>query len=560
MKLWLSTILLCMALPGNAEVDLDMVNKIRAEGLDQSEVMHTLQYLTDVIGPRLSGSPQLLQANRWSRQQFKEWGLKDAHLEGFEFGRGWSYDSASINLISPRKTSLHGIPVAWTPGTDGTIEGEVIFLDAVTTQELEPYKGRLQGKIVLLNPPGKFDESTDEVFQRLSAEDLQELDKFDVMKGPSYRRVPAEYRDSWIQSRKFRWALSKFLDEEGVIAVLTASYRDGGLINVVGYDHQPERTFSTSALVIEAEHYNLLHRFLELEIKPLLSINIDAQFHDGDRNAYNTLAEIPGTDENPEIVMTGGHLDSWHASTGAVDNAAGVAITMEAMRILSVLEVKPKRTIRIALWAGEEQGLYGSYEYIRSHLATRPGPEDPNELLLPRWIWKSPGWPITTLPDFDRFSAYFNVDNGSGRIRGIYTEGNAAVKPIFSSWFGPFSDLSAGTVVLGDTGGTDHESFDDVGLPGFQFIQDGLDYSTRLHHTHIDSYEHAVEADMKQAATILASFLYNAATMEERMPREVMPVKPTTVSDHDTARRARKARRDREREALRSLDMTRSED
>lgn len=560
MKLWLSTILLCMALPGNAEVDLDMVNKIRAEGLDQSEVMHTLQYLTDVIGPRLSGSPQLLQANRWSQQQLKEWGLKNAHLEGFEFGRGWSYDSASINLISPRKTSLHGIPVAWTPGTDGTIEGEVIFLDAVTTQELEPYKGRLKGKIVLLNPPGKFDESTDEVFQRLSAEDLQELDKFDVMKGPSYRRAPAEYRDGWIQSRKFRYALSKFLDDEGVIAVLTTSYRDGGLINVFGFDHQPERTFSTSALVIEAEHYNLLHRFLELEIKPLLSINIDAQFHDADRNAYNTLAEIPGTDKNPEIVMTGGHLDSWHASTGAVDNAAGVAITMEAMRILSVLEVKPKRTIRIALWAGEEQGLYGSYEYIRSHLATRPGPEDPDELLLPRWIWKSPGWPITTLPDFDRFSAYFNVDNGSGRIRGIYTEGNAAVKPIFISWFGPFSDLSAGTVVLGDTGGTDHESFDDVGLPGFQFIQDGLDYSTRLHHTHIDSYEHAVEADMKQAATILASFLYNAATMEERIPREVMPVKPTTVSDHDTARRVRKARRDREREALRSLDMPGSKD
>jgi Zn-dependent M28 family amino/carboxypeptidase len=306
---------------------------------------------------------------------------------------------------------------------------------------------------------------------------------------------------------------------------------------------------------MEAEHYNLLHRLLELELNPLLAINIDARFHDDDRNAYNTLAEIPGTGENPEIVMTGGHLDSWHASAGAVDNAAGVAITMEAMRILSVLEVKPKRTIRIALWSGEEQGLHGSYQYVRKHLATRPDPEDPEERLLPRSYWRSPGWPITPLPDFDRFSAYFNVDNGSGRIRGIYTEGNAAVKPIFSSWFGPFSDLSAGTVVLGDTGGTDHESFDDVGLPGFQFIQDGLDYRSRLHHTNIDSYDHAVEADMKQASTILAAFLYHAATMEERMPREVMPVKPTAVSEQDKARRASKARRARERQARRALDM-----
>lgn len=551
---FMSAIAFCIALPSIAEVDLDMVNKIRAEGLDQSEVMHTLQYLTDVIGPRLSGSPQMKQANEWSRQQLEDWGLDNAHLEAFDFGRGWSYDSASINLLAPRKTSLHGIPVAWTPGTNGTVEGEVVFLDVVTTQELEAYRGGLAGKVVLLAPAGNVGEPRNEVFRRLSGEDLQKLGEFDVMRGPSYRRGSPEGRDSRNQSRKFRWALSKFLEEEGVIAVLYPSYRDAGLINVFGSDHRPDRTFSKPALVMEAEHYNLLHRLLELDMNPLLSINIDAQFHDADRNAYNTLAEIPGTDENPEIVMTGGHLDSWHASAGAVDNAAGVAITMEAMRILSVLEVKPKRTIRIALWSGEEQGLHGSYQYVRQHLASRPAPEDPEERLLPRGLWESPGWPITPLPDFDRFSAYFNIDNGSGRIRGIYTEGNAAVKPIFSSWFGPFSDLSAGTVVLADTGGTDHESFDDVGLPGFQFIQDGLDYRSRLHHTNIDSYEHAVEADMKQASTILAAFLYNAATMEERMPREVMPVKPTAVADQDAERRASKARRQRERQARRLLD------
>ena len=371
MKFWLSTILLGLTLQSVAEVDLDMVNRIRAEGFDRSEVMHTLQQLTDVIGPRLSGSPGLQQANGWTQLQLEKWGLENAHLEGFEFGRGWSYDSASINLTTPRKTSLHGIPVAWTPGTNGNVEGGVLFLDAVTTEELETYRGKLKGKIVLLTPPTEFAEPTNEVFQRLTAEALQELGKFDVMKSPSHRRAPPEYRDARIQSRKFRTALSKFLETEGVLGVLTASYRDGGLISVFGFDHHLDRTFSTPVLVIESEHYNLLHRFLDLEMEPRLAINIKAQFHDVDTLAYNTLAEIPGTDERPEIVMTGGHLDSWHASAGAVDNAAGVAITMEAMRILSALDVKPKRTIRIALWTGEEQGLYGSYEYIRSHFATR---------------------------------------------------------------------------------------------------------------------------------------------------------------------------------------------
>ena len=504
MKLTYGIMLFCISAQCIAEVDLDMVNKIRAEGLHQSEVMHTLQHLTDSIGPRLSGSPQMKEANEWTRQKLKEWGLKGTRLEEFEFGRGWSYDSASIDLIAPRKTSLHGIPVAWTPATNGTVQGEVVYVDAVTNDELEQYRGKVGGKVALLTPSLDLAEPKNEVFERLSAKQLSELNEFNVMRGPSHRRAPPEYQDRGIQRRKFRWALGRFLEDEGVIAALQPSYRDAGLINVFGADHRPERTFAVPTLVMEAEHYNLLHRLLELGSTPTVSINITAQFHDSDSNAYNTLGEIPGTAKKPEIVMTGAHLDSWHASSGAVDNAAGVAITMEAMRILSVLDVKPKRTIRIALWSGEEQGLHGSYQYVRRHFATRPEPDNADERLLPRWYWRTPGWPITKLPDYDQFSAYFNIDNGSGRIRGIYTEGNAAVKPIFSSWFGPFSDLSAGTVILRDTGGTDHESFDDVGLPGFQFIQDGLDYDSRLHHTHIDSYDHAVEADMRQASTVVS--------------------------------------------------------
>ena len=359
-------------------------------------------------------------------------------------------------------------------------------------------------------------------------------------------------RDAAMQSHLFSQALEKFLAVEKVAGVIYRSRRQGGLINIFGRNYRVGKSFPVPAIVIEAEQYQLLSRLIIAGESPRVALNISARFHDDDVNAYNTVAEIPGTARNPEIVMVGGHLDSWHASDGAVDNGAGVSVAMEAIRILSKLGVKPKRTIRIALWSGEEQGLNGSRAYVEEHFAKKA--VDEKEKDLPRRLWLNPGWPIETKKDYQKLSVYFNMDNGSGRFRGIYTEGNVAVKPIFSEWFKPYSDLSTGTITQASTGGTDHESFDDVGLPGFQFVQDPLDYSTRLHHTHIDSFDHVVENDLKQASVILAGFLYEAAMADVRIPRKPMPTKPSDLTQKKKDLEAEQARRKRERDARKAID------
>ncbi len=541
------------ASPAIANNDLETINRIRDEGLYHSQVMTTLQHLTDNIGPRLTGSPQMQQASQWTQEQLKSWGLANVALEGFEFGRGWSYDSASIQLTAPRKTTLTGLPVAWTPATNGVIEAEVAFVDAVTVEELAKFAGKISGKIVLLSEPEEIGEPTPEIFKRYSSDDLGKMKQLD-MKRPASHAHGAP--DSIAQSRKrlaFREAVSAFLQKEGAKAALYRSSRDGGLIRVFGHDHRKGKTFSVPAMILSAEHYNFLVRLLEQGKTPTVALSFDARFHDEDSKSYNTIAEIPGTEKNPEIVMLGAHLDSWHASTGGVDNAAGVAVTMEAMRILKTLNIKPKRTIRLALWSGEEQGLYGSRAYVEQHLATRPKPTDPAERELSPWYWTNPGWPITKLPDYERFSVYFNMDNGSGKFRGIYTEGNVAVKSIFSDWFGPLADLSDGTINANATGGTDHESFDNVGLPGFQFVQDPLDYMPRLHHTHVDSYDHVLPDDMRQAAVVMATFVYKAAMADKRIPRKPTPTAPSELEQQQEKEKADKRQRAKERKALTEL-------
>jgi len=551
-------VLFCMTIfSASAETNLDMVNKIRAEGFYNSHVMSTLQHLTDDIGPRLSGSPQLKQANNWITAQLSEWGLVNAHLEGFEFGRGWSNQSASIEMLAPRKVSLHGIPVAWTPGTNGHIEGGVIFFDAATVAELAPYSGKLAGKILMMGEASKIGEPSNTVFVRDDDKKLAKIKLFDVSKKSSHdSSVTADRRLRYMQRYHFNTELRKFLAKEKVAAVVFRSWRQGGLIGIYGKNHRVGKTFPVPAIVIEAEQYNLLARLKENKKDVKLGLNISAQFYDDDTKSYNTIAEIAGKNRNPEIVMVGGHLDSWHASDGAVDNGAGVAVAMEAMRILKALHVKPKRTIRIALWSGEEQGLFGSRAYVTRHFASRPLPKDEAERELSVRLWKSRGWPIKPKKDYEKFSVYFNMDNGSGKFRGIYTEGNVAVKPIFSSWFAPYSDLSAGDISNRWTGGTDHESFDDIGLPGFQFIQDPLDYGARLHHTNIDSFDHVVENDLKQASVILAGFLYNAAMAENRMPRKPMPTEPSEFIQKQQQKDLQKELRNRQREGHKLLDKS----
>ena len=536
-----------------AKPEPELLNAIRDQGFNHSQVMQTLQHLTDQIGPRLTNSPQMREANRWTVTQLKGWGLSNAHLEPYEFGRGWTYDKASIDLLSPRKTSLTGIPLAWTPATPGAVEAEVVYLDAVTEAELQKYRGKLKDKVVMLNEPTDSEEPRREISKRYSAAELAEMKNFDL-KAPASDASPPE--DSIAQRRqanKFNEARMAFLKAEKVRGALFRSSWDGGLIRVMGQNHRVGKTFPVPALMLSVEHYNLLARTLERGETPRIAFNVEAKFYDEDVNANNTIAEIPGTGDKPEIVMLGAHLDSWHGATGGVDNAAGVAITMEAVRILKAINFQPKRTIRIGLWTGEEQGLLGSAAYVEQHFASRPKPADPEERKQPRWLWSSPGWPITKLPEHDLLSVYFNVDNGSGKLRGIATQGNTAARASFADWFSQVNDLSEGTISNNAKSSTDHVSFDLVGLPGFQFIQDPLDYNTRLHHTHVDSYDHAVPEDMKQAAVVLATLVYNASIADARLSRKPMPSEPSADEKTQAKQKAEKRHRNKERKALNEL-------
>ena len=546
--------LLASALSFAAKPDPEVINAIRDQGFNHSQVMQTLQHLTDKIGPRLTNSPNMREASRWTREQMQSWGLANAHLENFDFGRGWSYDRVSIDLLSPRKTSLHAIPVAWTPGTSGTVEAEVIYLDAVSVEELQKYKGKLKGKVVMLSEPTESVEAKREISKRYSAGELAEMKTFDMKEQRPSGGDPAS--DSLASRRKmvaFSEAREAFLKAEGAKGVLTKSFYDGGLIGSSGQNYRVGKTFPLPMLTMAAEHYNLLARTLESGVTPKISFNVEARFYDEDVNGQNTIAEIPGSGDKPEIVMLGAHLDSWHGATGGVDNGAGVAITMEAIRILKAVGVAPKRTIRIGLWGGEEEGLIGSQAYVEQHFASRPGPSDPKERALNRYLWTSAGWPMTKKPEYDLLSAYFNIDNGAGRLRGIYTQGNAGAKSVFGEWFSAVGDISEGSITTNNTGSTDHVSFDAVGLPGFQFIQDPLDYFTRLHHTDADTYDHALTDDMKQAAVVLATMVYQAAQADARMPRKPMPAEASAAEKKAAAELADKRARSKERRALSDL-------
>ena len=527
-------------------VNLDVINRIRDEGFNRPQVTTTLQHLTDVIGPRLTGSPQLRAANDWTLGKFKEWGLVNGHLEAFEFGRGWSYSRASVHMLSPHAVPLGVVPKAWSPGTDGAVRGQVVVAEIDTVEDFERYRGKLRGKIVLLDEPGEFKEPSNDIFKRFDDEELADLSAFKIPDGKvSERRLI--FRRAWL----FRTPLYDFLAAEGVLAAVNLSEREAGLIRVMGYTYQPGDAPAFPVLVMASEHYNRLARLSELGRDVELEIDVSARFYDDDPNAYNTIAEIPGKGRDPELVMVGAHLDSWHGGTGAVDNGAGSAVTMEAVRILAAIGIKPNRTIRIALWSGEEQGLLGSRAYVAEHFASRPEPTDPETGKLPEFLRFEKTWPISLKPDHKRLSVYFNIDNGSGKIRGIYGEQNSAAKPIFQSWFGPFRDLDVKIETLRGTRGTDHLSFDAVGLPGFQFVQDRLDYRSRLHHTNIDAYDHIQPEDLKQASVILASFLYHAAMRDGMIPRKPMPTEPSAEEKERRAKAFEKMLKAKERKQKR---------
>jgi hypothetical protein len=508
-------------------VDLDMINRIREEGLHNSQVMATLAYLTDVIGPRLTGSPQMLEANEWTRQTMKDWGLKNTAVEPWgEFGRGWSYSRASVHMLEPHATNLFAIPQAWTPGTDGPVSGPVMKASINSEEDFEDYRGKLSGKILLLSDERDPRVADAPLFRRHSDEDLKKIADFPIPNPSSGHRnggVSAAAITRWELFQKMR----DFYVEEGVLALLRISRYDAGIIHVNGNRaRKVGQNPGPPVLFVASNQYNHMLRLLDRDIPVRLEVDVEAQFHEDDVISYNTVAEIPGSgSKRKELVLLGGHLDSWHASTGATDNAAGCAVAMEAVRILKALNVEPRRTIRVVLWSGEEQGLNGSREYVKKHFASRPPSDDPEEAKRPRHL-REVRWPLKTTKAHHKFSVYFNLDNGGGKIRGIYLQENAAAKPIFEAWFKPFEDLGAHTVTLRNTRGTDHLSFDAVGLPGFQFIQDPLEYTSQTHHTNLDGYERIQRNDLTQASVLLAAFVYHAAMRGERFPRKPFPQEP----------------------------------
>lgn len=497
------------------QVDRTEINRIIEEGTNQSEAMVTAQYLTDVIGPRLTNSPGMRKAEEWTQSRFRDWGLKNVRKEGFEFGRGWSINASSVRMVTPRPIQLTAIPIAWTPGTNGTISAPIVVAPITAERHFDRYRGQLRGKIVLVSRPTQGSEPTTPAFERYTGDEIAKLDQF---RQPRYDPAALDRR---MKRQDFAKKLDAFLKAEGAVAWARESYRDGKLVHGEGYLYSVGDTPSLPGVEIAAEDYRRLTRLAKMGPAPTLEITSDVAFDDSDTKAYNIIAEIPGTDPKAGYVMAGAHLDSWVAGDGASDNAAGSVMIMEAARILSKLGIRPRRTIRFALWSGEEQGLHGSLAYVERYLATRGSAADAAKTGEKLYLGWSNRWPITPKPGYSELAAYFNIDNGSGKIRGIYAENNPAVVPIFREWLAPFASMGAKDVVIQRTGGTDHVFMQQVGIPGFQFVQDGLDYDSRVHHTSIDTFDHLKADDMRQGSMVLAGMLLNAANAEKALPRAV---------------------------------------
>ena len=489
-------------------VDHDAVMRIREEGLEHSQLMDTLWWMTDRYGPRLTNSPQERRALQWAVERLTAHGLQNARLEAWgEFGLGWSFEKCSVEMITPIYAPLIAIPKAWTRGLDAPVRGEPVLVEADTAADLDKYKGKLAGKIVLNGRVRDVPSPFDPLAERYDDAKLKEI--YDVAEPTSADSDRSSRRADFARRREVSDKLKAMMKEEGALCVLETdggAYKDYGVITLGGGgSRDPKEERAMPQIIVATEQWNRVARLLQKGEKVELAVDVKTSFYDDDLQGYNVLAEIPGGDLADEVVMLGGHFDSWHAATGATDNGIGSAVAMEAARILVASGLKPRRTIRLALWTGEEEGLLGSAGYVKKHFGDKETQ--------------------AFTPEQANLAAYFNLDNGSGRIRGVYLQGNAACRPIFEAWLEPFHDLGATTVTIKDTGGTDHLSFDSVDLPGFQFIQDPLDYGTRTHHTNMDTYERVHPMDAKQAATIDATFVYLAATRAQKLPREPLPPK-----------------------------------
>ena len=500
------------------KVDSAAIAQILEEGTQRSQVMELLSYLADVYGPRLTGSPGFKHAADWTMAKLSSWGVENAHLEGWgPFGRGWELERYSAHVIGSQVFPLLSYPRAWSPGTNSTVTGDVLLMNAATDSALETFRGKLKGKFLLSTAgrPVKINFENEAV--RETDSHLLELANTEAPRARTRRPtgLPGFRERARLESKRMELCI-----DEGALALLSPSNFNGGSIQVLsaGVPSPPDvpraqrpRAWDVNAprtlpqVEVAVEHYNRMVRMIEKGEHIQIEMNLDVKFFEGD-SGYNVLAEIQGTDLKHEVVMIGAHLDSWHGGTGATDNATGVAVCMETMRIIKTLGLKPRRTIRIGLWGGEEQGEFGSKAYVRRHLVQEVTASESSKSVL--------------TPEGENFSVYFNDDNGTGKFRGVFMEGNEAARPIFRRWFSAMDPLGSYTLSMAGTGSTDHTQFDGVGLPAFQFIQDDIEYFSRTWHSTMDLYDRALENDLKQCVVTMATFAYNAAIRDEKIPRK----------------------------------------
>jgi carboxypeptidase Q len=522
--------------PAVESLDLAMYQRIREEGFQHGKVMDFAEALNDGIGPRLTGSPNMAKANAWTRDTLTAIGLSNAHLEDWgEFGMGWAQVNTWARMASPDTEPLWLQAAPWSPATKGPVTGEIVYVPLTDAKELDELKGKLAGKIVLLGATRPTPDITKPLFTRYTDEELKEMQSYEAggsfsFSSPAFKTRYAEY----MQRAALRKQALAMMASEGVLAIITPSRDggDGGGTGIIfddnganlGRDAQKaESAVKIPNAVMMIEHYNRLARMVEHHVPVTVEVNIDTKFTGEHEHGFDTVAEIPGTDPEvkDQVVMVGGHLDSWISGTGATDNGAGSVVAMEAVRILKALDLHPRRTIRIALWSGEEEGLFGSQGYVLKHFGTFAPPATPDPAGLPSFMGHHGAFKPTA--EWEKLDAYYNLDNGTGKVRGVYTQGNFAIAPIFAQWIAPLADLGVSTITNRNTGGTDHLSFDGLGLPGFQYIQDPMDYETRTHHSDMDTVDRLHPADLEQAAVVEAIFLWNTSQRDAMMPRKPFP-------------------------------------
>ncbi|RYF85194.1 MAG: M20/M25/M40 family metallo-hydrolase [Chitinophagaceae bacterium] len=495
------------------EGDEAIVAKLKEEGIRNSQVMDHAFYLTDVNGPRLTASPGFMTAAQWAKSKLESWGLKNVQIESWgDFGKGWQQERCYVAMTKPYYVPFIAQPKAWTGSTPGknVMSSDIVLIKAKDSAELMQYAGKLKGKIVMVWSTDTLKPGFNADAARYTEEELDKMAKAEPRQPGQQGGNRFQGNAAAMQTFRTRQAFARtlndlYLQEKPALILSTSRGNEGTIFVQGGGQYTKDAPEAPANVVLSSDDYLRVQRLVNAGIPVQLEADVKTKFFDKDPKGYNVIAEIPGTDPKlkDEVVMLGGHLDSWHGATGATDNAAGCAVMMEAVRLIKAANLNPRRTIRIALWGGEEQGLFGSRNYVKTHVA------DPATMQLQ--------------PMQGKISAYYNLDNGTGKIRGVYLQGNSAVKPIFAKWLEPFKDMGATTLTINNTGGTDHLSFDAVGVPGFQFIQDEIEYDTRTHHSNMDTYDHLVPDDLKQAATIVASFVYNTAQRDELMPRKELP-------------------------------------